>query len=215
MADTDATETSRERQWWLRVLAVLSSPRAVFVALRDGSQAELEARSEPVLALVLLAGMAGVLATSTAAELADDPELDALLIAVWTFIFGGIYGFVGYFVFGGALYFGARALGGLGDFRRARHVVAFAAAPLALSLIVLWPLEIAIFGRDLFRTGGDDSGTGGTIFSALELGFALWAAALLLVGVRAVHGWTWSRSLGALALVALFVAAFAYVTSGL
>ena len=215
MAGTDATESSRERQWWLRVLAVLRSPRAVFVALRDTSQEELDARSEPVLALVLLAGMASVLATSTAAELADNPELDALLIAIWTFVFGGIYGFVGYFVFGGALYLGARALGGLGDFRRARHVVAFAAAPLALSLLVLWPLEIAVFGRDLFESGGDDSGTAGTIFSALELGFALWAAALLLVGVRAVHGWTWSRSLGALALVALFVAAFAYVTSGL
>src|ERR687896_25530 len=174
MGGTDVTESSRERKWWLRVLAVLSSPRAVFVALRD-----------------------------------------ALLIAIWTFIFGGIYGFVGYFVFGGALYLGARALGGLGDFRRARHVVAFAAAPLALSLLVLWPLEIAFYGRDLFRSGGDDHGTGETIFSALELGFALWAAALLLVGVRAVHGWTWSRSLGALALVALFVAAFAYVTSGL
>jgi hypothetical protein len=204
---------SREREWWLRVLAVLSSPRAVFVALREGSQEELDARSEPVLALVLLAGMAGVLATSTAAELADDPELDALLIAVWAFIFGGIYGFVGYFVIGGALYLGARAMGGLGDFRRARHVVAFAAAPLALSLLILWPLEIAVFGRDLFRTGGDDSGTARTIFSALELAFGLWAAVLLLLGVRAVHGWTWSRSLAALSLVALFVAAFAYLPS--
>jgi hypothetical protein len=204
---------SPERQWWLRVVAVLSSPRAVFVALRDATQEELDARSEPVLALVLLAGMASVLATSTAAELADNPELDAPVIAIWTFFFGGIYGFVGYFVFGGALYLGARALGGLGDFRRARHVVAFAAAPVALSLLVLWPVEIAVFGRDLFRSGGDDSGTGGTIFAALELVFALWAAALLLVGVRAVHGWTWPRSLGALALVALFVVAFAYLPS--
>jgi hypothetical protein len=211
MTGTDVTQASREREWWLRVLAVLRSPRAVFVALRDGSQEELEARSEPVLALVLLAGMAGVLATSTAAELADDSELDALLIGIWTFIFGGIYGFVGYFVLGGALYFGARALGGLGDFRRARHVVAFAAAPLALSLFVLWPLEIAIFGRDLFRTGGDDTGTAHTVFTALELGFALWAAGLLVLGVRAVHGWTWWRSLAALGLVVLFVAAFAYL----
>src|SRR5918999_745567 len=120
---------NRERQWWLRVLAVLRSPRAVFVALRETSQDDLDARSEPVLALVFLAGMAGVLATSTAAELADNPELDALLIAIWTFIFGGIYGFVGYFVFGAALYLGARALGGLGDFRRAGPLLALAAGP--------------------------------------------------------------------------------------
>ncbi len=204
---------SREREWWLRLLAVLSSPRAVFVALRDGSQEELDARSEPVLALVLLAGMAGVLATSTAETLADSPELDALLIAIWTFIFGGIYGFVGYFVIGGALYLGARALGGLGDFRRARHVVAFAAAPLALSLLVLWPVEIAVFGGDLFRSGGDDTGASRAAFTALEAGFSVWSAALLLLGVRTVHGWTWWRSLAALGLVALFVAAFAYLPS--
>ena len=64
---------SPERQWWLRVLAVLRAPRPVFIALRETTQEELEARSEPVLALVLLAGMASVLATSTAAELADNP----------------------------------------------------------------------------------------------------------------------------------------------
>jgi hypothetical protein len=32
------------------------------------------------------------------------------------------------------------------------------------------------------------------------------------VGVRAVHGWTWWRSLGALGLVALFLAAFSYLS---
>jgi hypothetical protein len=35
----------------------------------------------------------------------------------------------------------------------------------------------------------------------------------MLVGVRAVHGWSWWRSLGALGLVALFLAAFAYLPS--
>ena len=51
------------------------------------------------------------------------------------------------------------------------------------------------------------------VFDALELGFAAWSAVLLLVGVRAVHGWTWLRSLGALGLVALFLAAFANLDS--
>ena len=45
----------------------------------------------------------------------------------------------------------------------------------------------------------------------LAAGFALWSAALLLIGVRAVHGWSWPRSLGALGLVALFLAAYAYL----
>jgi hypothetical protein len=76
---------------------------------------------------------------------------------------------------------------------------------------VLWPIELIVFGDDLFRRGGDDDGTAGTVFDVLELAFAVWAAALLVVGVRAVHGWSWWRSLGALALVALFLAAFGYL----
>ena len=202
---------SPEREWWLRVPAVLLGPRAVFVALRDDSPEQADARQEPVLALVYLAGIAGVLGTGTAATLLEDPEYDALLAAVWAFVAGGLYAFAGYWIIGGSLYLGARGLGGLGDYRRARHLLAFAAAPLALSLFVLWPVQLAAFGTDLFRRGGSDGGTAGTVFDAIELGFALWSAALLLVGVRAVHGWSWWRSLGALGLVALFLAAFAYL----
>ena len=121
--------------------------------------------------------------------------------------------FAGYWLIGGALYLGARGLGGLGDYRRARHLLAFALAPLALSLLLLWPVELAAFGTDVFRRGGADEGAAGTLFEGLELAFAVWSASLLLVGVRAVHGWSWWRSLGALGLVALFLAAFAYLPS--
>ena len=204
---------SPEREWWLRVPAVLLGPRAVFVALRDGSQEQVDARQEPVLALVYLAGIAAVLSTSTAGRLLDDAEYDGLLVAVWAVVAGGLYAFAGYWLIGGALYLGARGLGGLGDYRRGRHVLAFALAPLALSLLVLWPVQLIAFGGDLFRRGGSDSGAAGAVFEVLELAFAGWSAALLLVGVRAVHGWSWGRALGALGLVALFLAAFAYLPS--
>jgi hypothetical protein len=90
-------------------------------------------------------------------------------------------------------------------------VLAFASTPLALAVLVLWPVELAVFGDDLFRRGGSDDGDAGRVFDAVELGFAAWAGVLLVVGVRAVHGWSWWRSLGALGLVALFLAAFSYV----
>ncbi len=202
-----------EREWWLRVPAVLLGPRPVFVALRDGSEDQVDARQEPVLALVYLAGIAGVLGTSTAATLYDDPEYDGLLTAVWAVVAGGFYAFAGYWLIGGALYLGARGFGGIGDYRRSRHLLAFAVTPVALSLFVLWPVELAVFGTDLFRRGGSDDGTAGTVFDVIELAFAAWALALLLIGVRAVHGWSWVRSLGALGLVALFLAAFAYLPS--
>jgi hypothetical protein len=202
-----------EREWWLRVPAVLLSPRSVFAALREESTEDRDARAEPVLALVCLAGMAAALGTSTAATLYDNPDYDALLVAVWAVVAGGFVAFTGYFIIGAALYFGSRALGSAGSFRRARHLLAFAAAPLALSLLVLWPVQLAVFGLDVFRRGGSDDGTAGEVFRLLELGFAAWSAGLLLVGVRAVHGWSWWRSLAVLGLVALFLAAYSQLPS--
>jgi hypothetical protein len=182
-----------EREWWLRTVETLRRPGAVFAALRAD---EDEARSEPVLALVLLAGIAGVLGTNEFAHTLDDFELDGLTLAVVAFLAGGLYGLVGYFFLGFLVYAGARAAGTTASYRRLRQVLAFAAVPLALSLLV-WPLRLAIHGGDVFRTGGSDSGAGNAVFEALELAALLWSAALVVVGLRAYHGWSAARALAA------------------
>ncbi len=206
---------SPDRAWWLRVPAVLISPRPVFHALRDEDPDEVYARAEPILLVTWLAGAAAVLATPTAAGLLDNPDYDVLLFAVWAFIAGGIYGAVGYFLLGFALFFGARLLGSLGSFRRERQIVGFALVPLALSLVVLLPLRLALYGGDTFREGGADEGAGEAVLLALQLGFAAWSLALLLVGVKVVHGWSWPRSLaavgGAVLLLAAIVGVFALI----
>jgi hypothetical protein len=208
-------ELSPERAWWLRVPAVLLSPRPVFFALREDDPDDVAARSEPILLLIWLAGAASVLASPTAGGLLDNPEYDAAVFAVWTFIAGGIYGVVGYFVVGFAVYFGATLLGSEGDFRRERQIVAFASVPLALSFLVLLPVRLALYGGDTFREGGADEGAGEAALLALQLGFAAWSVGLLVVGVRAVHGWNWPRSLAAVgagvALLAAIVAVFEFV----
>jgi hypothetical protein len=191
---------SVERAWLLRAFLVLQSPRAVFAALRDDSDDSARARQEPVTALVGLAGIAGVLWTPVAGRLLDDPAIDQVLVAVWAFVGGALYGVFSYFAAGAILFLGLRSAGSAGSFRRARHLFAFALAPVALSLLVVWPLRLAVFGSDVFRTGGDDGGTGDAVFAGLELGFVAWSAALLVVGTRAVHGWPWRRALEGVAL---------------
>ena len=95
-------ETARRSAdaWWLRVPAVLLSPRSVFFALREDDEARRRRPLGAAPPVIWLAGMAAVLATPTAADILDNPEYDAVLLAIWTFIAGGIYGSVGYFVIG-------------------------------------------------------------------------------------------------------------------
>ena len=193
---------AQERAWWLRSLAIFLGPRAVFAALRDDSDVAARARQEPVAALVALAGVAAALGTPVARRMMNLEGVDGAVVAVWAWLAGLAWGAVLYWLFGMLVHGAARLLGSQGTFRRSRHILGFAAAPLALSLLVFWPVRIAVYGTDLFRTGGDDYGAGDTAFGWVWLGFLAWALAFLVVGVRAVHGWTWRRAVAAVAVAA-------------
>lgn len=201
-----------ERSWWLRAPAVLVAPRAVFASLRDDSDQAMEARQEPLTAIIGLAGFAGVLGTPVARHLLNDPSSSVSLIPVWVFIGGAVYALAVYWLGGGLLYGAARRLGGLGSYRRARGILALSAAPLALTLFMLWPVRIAIYGQNLFRTGGPDWGAGDRIFGDLLYTACAWCAILLVMGVRSVHGWSWARSLATVALAAALPALLVYAT---
>jgi hypothetical protein len=202
------------RDWWLRTLLVLQRPRPVFAALRDDTREAVGDRAEQVLLIVLLAGIALVLFTGSAAHLNDDGSYSPILIAIWAFFAGGIYGVFGYFALGAVLHAGAKALGSQGSYRRSRHVLAFAAVPIALSLVI-WPVKLALYGGDWFRAGGRDTGAGGPVFDLIQLAFFAWAGVLLVIGVRAVHGWTWARAGAACALALVAPVALALLLTSL
>lgn len=207
---------TRERRWWSNLVRILYAPRGVFADLREQEPDDVDARQEPVLLIVLLAGMAAVLATPVAGRLLDDGDYDGLLVAVWTFITGGIYGFAVYMLGGLALWLGVRGMGCLNaDWRSARHVLAFAFAPVALSLLVVLPVRLAAFGGDAFRSGGADDGAGGALAWVLQAAFAAWSLVLLVIGLRVVYGFSWGRAVGTFGLVALFLAAMAALPAAL
>jgi hypothetical protein len=188
---------------------VLQSPRPVFAALRDDSDDAAEARQDAAGTIVWLAGIAGVLATTVASTLLDDPARDWVVLAIWAFLAGGLSGFTLYFFLGKILHVSLRRLGSRGSFRRARHLLAFAAAPVALALLVYWPVRIAIYGKDLFRFAGSDGGATGTVFAWVFYVFLAWGLVLLVIGVRTVHGWTWARSVAGVAYATAIAAVLA------
>jgi hypothetical protein len=202
MAVQEARASGLERSWWLRAPAVLVAPRAVFVSLRDEADEQTESRQEPLIAIVGLAGISAVLGTPVARQLLNDASFSVTLIPVWAFLGGAAYAVGVSWLGGGLLYGAARRFGGLGSYLRTRSVVALSSAPLALALFTLWPIRIAIYGQNLFRTGGDDWGPGDRTFGGLLYFAFVWSAILLVIGVRSVHGWSWGRSLATVGLAA-------------
>ena len=141
---------SLDRQWLVRALLVLQTPRPVFAALRDDTDESAHARRSRAradLARRHRRRPGGVGCAHAPRRLGSD----GLVVAVWAFIAGGFQGALVFWLGGALVYGAALALGGQGSYRRARHLVAFACAPLALSLLVLWPIGLAAFGGDLFR----------------------------------------------------------------
>jgi len=220
IADAEALSGSddaqvRVRRWWRLVPRVLTRPTDVFVALRDDDETDVDARSEPILAIVIVAGMAGILLTPAWGTLLDEESLDWIVLAVVTFIGGLFYGAAGYFLLGFVAWIGVRAVGLDTRGRNARQLVGFAALPLALSIVVTLPAVVLAFGYDWFRTGGSDDGSGRVIVVSVGLAFALWSLGLLALGLRTTFELPWRGVAGALALAAVIVAAIAVVPSAL
>jgi hypothetical protein len=178
----------------------------VFAALRDDSDDEADQRVETILAILLLAGVAAVLAAPLDRFLAPAQLGDPLIVAAWAFIGGGAYAAGAYWLGGLLLRAASRRLGSLGSGRRSRHLLAFAAVPLALAFFLL-PLRIAVDGYDGLQHGGARA------FALAHVALAVWALALVVVGVRTVHGWSWVRAGAAVALAAALPVALVVATS--
>jgi hypothetical protein len=210
-----APEQSPEKRWWLRTLAVFQSPRPVFAALRDESKREMEAREEPILAIVILAGIAAILLAPESGRLLDESLVDdsVVVLAVLVFITGAIYGAFAYWIGAGFLYVGLRGAGSQGSYRRARHILAFAAVPTVLGLLLVWPARLLVYGTDSFRSGGDDDGVGPLLFDLAEAAFVAWSFGLLIYGIAVVERWRVLRGgvAVALAVLAIFVLTFPFV----
>jgi hypothetical protein len=215
MTTAEVASNRSQKVWWLRALMVLQNPRPVYVALRDESPEAEDARAEPATALIFLGGMAGVLLAPAFGRLFDDYALDGLDVFVIVIFAGSVYGFFSYYVLGWTLSLGVKALGGQARAKLCRHVLAFSLTPLALSLVIVWPLRLAIYGGDVFRSGGSDAGAGGEFLRWLCVACAVWSIGLLVYGMKTVMRFDWFRAIGAsifaVALVGLVLAFWSFL----
>jgi Yip1 domain len=209
-----AAGEAASRRWWRLVPRVVWSPREAFVALRDDDEDDVAARQEPILAIVLLAGMAGAVLTPTWGRLLYDSSIDGIAAAVLTFVGGSAAGVVAYVLLGLALWVGIRGAGSLEPARLVRQAAALSAVPIALSLFITVPIALIAFGGDFFRSGGSDEGVGHAAVVGIGLVFVAWSVSLVAVALRITLRLPWRGVAVAMSLAAVavaFVAALPYI----
>lgn len=203
---TEPRADAVERAWWSRLPRLLYAPQEVFAQLGDESREAGDARQEPLVAVALLAGIAMFVGL-----VALEPPYNRFYVDLSAFnmtfesILGGALVGISNFWLGGALvYLGTRGLGATSGYRLARHVAGLATAPFVVLLVFAVPVRLGLYGTDLFRDTGSDSGPGGDVFIGIDAFALAWTLVLALIGIRVTQRWPWQRAAAALGVAALF-----------
>ena len=211
------TPEALERAWWSRLPRLLYAPALVFAELRDESSEAADARQEPLVAILFVAGIAMFLSL-----VALEPpyeryrDLSVLTLTVETMLGGALVALSNFWLGGALIYLGARGLGATTGYRLARHVAGLAMTPFILLLVFAWPVRLGLYGMDLFRAGGSDAGAGRDAFIGLDAFVLVWTLVLVLIGIRETQRWPWGRTAAAFGIAALFailVGTLAYASS--
>jgi len=139
------------------------------------------------------------------------PNLIILLLS--GLLAGPLLGIAFVFLFSAVMILLDRLLGGRATLRTTFGVVAYSAMPIVLSLVLVFPIEVAIFGIDLFDNNPSPLVIKPFIYITL-LGFdtlaVLWAWLLLIEGAIVANGFTRARSWELAGLVFLVTVAGVY-----
>ena len=189
----------------------LHEPRATFAALRDESPRRPRRAPGVVLALVLLAGIAGVLASPRAGSDAHGRRRDASSPCSCSSP-AALYGAATYWLGGGALALGIRAAGGAGPTGGAAPPRVRGRAARALAVRVVWPVRLAVYGDHVFQHGRRGRSATAAGSSSAELAFfALGDGPPRLRRADASTRWPLVRALGAIVLAVLALVSLALV----
>ena len=186
-------ELSPTRAWWLRVPAVLLSPRSVFFALREDDADDVAARSEPLLLVIWLAGgracwrrrrLPASWTTPTTTRARRDLGIHRRRAVRGRRLRRAR---VRALLRGATAREPRRLPARAADGRVRARADGAVAAPRAAA--AARALRRATRSTPEARTRA----RGRPRCSSLQLAFAAWSLGLLVVGVRVTHGWTWLR----------------------
>jgi hypothetical protein len=118
---------------------------------------------------------------------------DIALLVGAGFVVGPFAGVLFTFLFSFLVHRVGRLLGGTGSYRNVRAAVVYAMVPIVYSLVLVFPIEIALFGPYFFSDNPPPLVINPVAYIVL-LGFdaaaMLWSLALLIEGTVVVHGFS-------------------------
>jgi hypothetical protein len=173
------------------VWQLIESPRAAFKKI------VLARHKNYVFVLSSMLGVSGAFAVFWLMNLGNRFE-NLLILAGVGGLLGIPAGITIVFVSGVVVSTAVRVFGGKASLKDSRAIVAYAGIPVVLSLVAVFPLEIAIFGIDLFGTNPPPLVINPLAYIGL-LGFdalaTLWSILLLYKGVTVLSGFNMVKSL--------------------
>jgi hypothetical protein len=184
------------------IWGLIESPKATFRKI------VLSRQKNYVVLLYLMAGL--MLALGGLQEIHAAERIDNLgAILGLAILAGPVAGLLLALIGSGAAMAVGRLLGGRGTFRNARAVLAFAMVPLAMILVVIFPVQFGVFGRYLFDPNPAPSVINPPVHFALlafYAGAVLWAMILHSIGSSVAQSFAWWKgALSTAAVVALAV----------
>lgn len=162
-----------------------------------------------VIALAALAGIAAVYAAFWSMEIGRSIDGLPAILGIGAAV-GVPAGILGLLLLSLLLRLGARLSGGAGTLRNVFAVSAYAATPVVLSLVIVFPVEIALFGVYLFDRNPSPmvlKPVPYVVLGAIDALAFFWSAALLAVGLTVAAGLGRGRA-------ALLAAAAAVIVGG-
>lgn len=143
--------------------------------------------------MLIFAGISRALHNAIDKNIGDNYSLLAILSL--TVIFGGLFGWLSFYIFSAMISFTGKWLDGKGDTNTLFRVMSYALFPTILLLFLTLPL-IGVYGIELFKSDEDLMATGllGIIglmtFAVLQLVLAVCSLVFMVIAVAEVQGFT-------------------------
>jgi hypothetical protein len=163
---------------------IWTSPRMVFKYLNDNKY------DRYVYVLLMLGGITRAFDRAATKSLGDD--LSLILVITLCLVFGGVLGWITYYLYAALMNWTGKWLNGQGDTNSLLRMISHAMLPSIVALVLLIP-QIVLFGNGIFQSEIDiySNGLFSTIIyyssATLEIILGIWTLVIFVIGISEIQ----------------------------